>query len=389
MNVLVIGDAIMDKYVYCGTERVSAEAPIPIFYQIKETTSPGGVYNVYENLKALGCRPDIMTGSTSFKTRYVCDNKIVFRCDDDATDSHPTSSFKSDKHYDYVVLVDYLKGTITAVEDLIEYYSARGSRVIVDTKGVLQECSGAWMVKMNKQELKKSGVEGYEALDVLKYYDIENLVVTAGSDGIYTYSKDGSVGHFPTEKVEVADVTGAGDVVTAGIVSALAAGKDMATALHQAATLATISVTHFGTYKLTAEDIAKARPKIVFTNGCFDVLHRGHIELLKKSRDMGDRLVVGINSDESVKRLKGACRPINDQESRKAALEAIKWVDEVVIFDEDTPLELIKNVQPSIITKGGDYDESTVVGRELAEVRIIPLVKGFSTTEIVEKMRDE
>ena len=125
----------------------------------------------------------------------------------------------------------------------------------------------------------------------------------------------------------------------------------------------------------------------VFTNGCFDILHRGHIELLRESKKLGGKLVVGLNSDESVRRLKGGGRPVNKQEDRKALLESLECVDEVVIFDEDTPRRVIEKLRPDVITKGGDYTTETVVGNDLAEVVIIPLVDSLSTTSIIEKLR--
>lgn len=385
MTILLIGDAIIDRYVRVSTNRVSPEAPIPVFNYLAEKESPGGVYNVYENIKALGSRVDICTGSTSYKTRYVCDNKIVFRVDDDADDGQPAETFYTDKKYDYVVLVDYRKGTVDEMDKLIKFFSDAGSKVIVDSKGNLEKCRGAWMVKMNHHEFFSEYM--CEPSIAAKEYGINYLVITSGAHGLMIYGD--MYGHFPANKVEVSDVTGAGDVVTAGIVSALQSGKTLQRALHEAVSLASQSVTKFGTRVLSKEDISEARPKVVFTNGCFDILHKGHIELLKRSKELGNKLIVGINSDESVRRLKGMCRPINDQDSRKAALEAIKWVDEVIIFDEDTPYELIKNVEPDVITKGGDYDVSTVVGNDLAEVVIIPLVEGFSTTDIVERIKND
>lgn len=128
---------------------------------------------------------------------------------------------------------------------------------------------------------------------------------------------------------------------------------------------------------------------IVFTNGVFDILHVGHLDYLKKSKDLGNTLIVGINSDNSVKRLKGKERPINNQEERKFFLENLKWVDSVYIFEEDTPLELIKKIKPDIITKGGDYKEKDVVGFNLANVVIIPYLDGYSTTKLIEKIRHE
>lgn len=133
------------------------------------------------------------------------------------------------------------------------------------------------------------------------------------------------------------------------------------------------------------------KPRVVFTNGCFDLVHRGHVDYLSKARDLGDLLIVGLNSDASVRRLKGEKRPISNQESRAMVLAAFAFVDYVVIFDEDTPLNLIKNIVPDILVKGGDYDRSTVVGADFVEahggrLELIPLVPGESTTNLVKKM---
>jgi D-beta-D-heptose 7-phosphate kinase/D-beta-D-heptose 1-phosphate adenosyltransferase len=138
---------------------------------------------------------------------------------------------------------------------------------------------------------------------------------------------------------------------------------------------------------LTKEDIDKT--KVIFTNGCFDIIHRGHVDYLKKSKELGYKLIVGLNSDESIRRLKGSSRPINSEHDRKAVLESLGFVDTVIIFDEDTPYELIKELKPDIITKGGDYKSiKDVVGHDLAEVKIIPYVEGYSTTKILEKIND-
>ena len=128
---------------------------------------------------------------------------------------------------------------------------------------------------------------------------------------------------------------------------------------------------------------------VVFTNGCFDILHRGHVEYLKATKELGDYLIVGINSDSSVKRLKGLDRPVNKQEDRVAVLQAIKYVDEVIVFDEDTPYRLIKEVKPDIITKGGDYTQDNVVGNDIAKVVILPYIQGYSTTGLVNAVKGQ
>ena len=143
----------------------------------------------------------------------------------------------------------------------------------------------------------------------------------------------------------------------------------------------TESVKHVGTYILTEKDLQK---RVIFTNGCFDVLHKGHLTLLKQARSLGDKLVVGLNSDSSVKRLKGQDRPFNDVDTRREQLLLIPYVDDVIIFEEDTPYNLIKELRPDLIVKGGDYTVEEIVGHDLAPVHIVPTVEGYSTTKILE-----
>ena len=190
---------------------------------------------------------------------------------------------------------------------------------------------------------------------------------------------------MPVETVEVSDVTGAGDCFIAGFVYALTKEYDYKKCLELAIRGSSESVKHLGTYILTEKDLQK---RVVFTNGCFDVLHKGHLTLLKEARSLGDKLIVGVNSDGSVKRLKGSDRPINDVATRVAQLEVLPWIDEVHTFTEDTPYELIKKLKPDLIVKGGDYTVEEIVGHDLAPVHIVPTVKGFSTTATLEKINE-
>jgi rfaE bifunctional protein nucleotidyltransferase chain/domain len=167
----------------------------------------------------------------------------------------------------------------------------------------------------------------------------------------------------------------------AAFVYGLTLEKDYQTCLEIAIKASRTSVQHVGTYILQPKDLHEV---VVFTNGVFDILHKGHLELLKQARSMGSKLVVGINSDASVKRLKGETRPINSERTRLEQLEVLPWVDEVFVFDDDTPYKLIKKLKPALIVKGGDYTVEQVVGHDLAEVHIVPTVEGYSTTKIIE-----
>lgn len=378
MRVLVIGDVIVDRYIYGTSDRLSPEAPVPIIKQTKVVDKPGGASNLFENLESLGVDCDMLLfGSRpSIKTRVFCDGHYVTRIDQDRyADSdivYNSVVSKDFSKYDYVILSDYNKGTLTRSRDIIQHINKFDCKIIVDPKRAYTEYRGAWLVKPNAKEYTELGFSNWNG----------NIITTSASGCIQSNFKGI---HFVTdvEPVEVADVTGAGDCFLAAFVYGLTKKYTYRKCVEIAAKAATKSVTHSGTYVLKPEDVEH---KVVFTNGCFDLLHRGHIEYLQQSKALGTKLVVGLNSDESVRRLKGESRPINNEDDRKAALEALRCVDQVIVFEEDTPYDVIKYVKPDIITKGGDYKPEDVVGNDLAEVVILPYKNGYSTTEIVEKL---
>ena len=243
-------------------------------------------------------------------------------------------------------------------------------KIIVDPKRQADDFKGAWLVKPNNSEFGQFNFNRW----------LGNIITTnAGNDVVAVI--DNQKFNIPVDTVEVSDVTGAGDCFIAGFVYALTKGYDYQRCLEIAVRGSTESVKHSGTYLLTERDLNK---KIIFTNGCFDILHKGHLTLLKEARTLGDRLIVGLNSDASVSRLKGKTRPINDVNVRQEQLELIPYVDEVIIFEEDTPYELIQSLKPDLIVKGGDYTVPEIVGHDLAPVHIIPTVEGHSTTDIIE-----
>lgn len=384
MHIAVIGDYILDQYIYGKVNRISPESPIPVFEEIRTEYRNGGSGNVAENLKALGASVTHYYNHQhhSVKKRYVCDHHIMFRAD--------SEDYVINDHIDfnlsgiqYCILSDYNKGFLHYSQEIINHCHSQGCYVVVDPKKHLSNYRGADYIKLNNKELSKY-TDGESHQEILEKYNIGSLIITQGERGVFVYSKDFQ-GQISCERHQVKDVTGAGDVFIAAMTFFLAKGKTLQEAAAKANVLASLSVTKFGTYTLKAEDIKQS--KIIFTNGCFDILHKGHVEYLKKSKDLGSRLIVGLNSDESVKRLKGLDRPINNQEDRKTVLESLGCVDEVIIFDEDTPYELIKNTRPDIITKGGDYKPEDVVGNDLCDVVIIPLVEGKSTTKTIEKIR--
>ena len=380
MKVLVIGDVIIDKYIYGTSTRISPEAPVPVITYIEEKETRGGAGLVYENLKSLGVDVDMFEtqGQVSVKTRIICDGHYVTRIDDDAQ-ANGTEVLKQVQEtnfsqYDYVVLSDYNKGVLDEAKDIIKHINTFECKIIVDPKENAWFYENAWLVKPNYSEFHDLGFGEWQG----------NIITTNAGEEIIAQI-DGKNYEIEVDAVEVADVTGAGDCFLAGFVYALTKGYSYKRCLEIATKGSTESVKHVGTYILNKEDLENT---IVFTNGCFDILHTGHFELLKAAKEKGDKLIVGLNDDNSVKRLKGNNRPINPVEIRKKQLEILSWVDEVIVFSEDTPYNLIKSLKPTLIVKGGDYKVNEVVGHDLTSVYIVPTVEDFSTTSILEKINE-
>jgi D-beta-D-heptose 7-phosphate kinase/D-beta-D-heptose 1-phosphate adenosyltransferase len=332
-----------------------------------------------------------------------------------------------------VVLSDYAKGALTprVVRDVIAAANAHKKPVVVDPKG--RDYSiyrGATLITPNRQELAdatlspaRSDAEVAAAADGLRgELDAEAVLVTRSEDGMTLVTAEGPV-HIPAYPVRVRDVSGAGDTVVAVLAGMLALRADFESAMRAANAAAAVVVGKRGTASVSVSELRHrilpaatlaAEEKIVFdwaalddhlvewrkqglrvgfTNGCFDLLHPGHVKLLAGARASCDRLVVGLNSDASVTRLKGEGRPVQPVEARAELLAALEAVDLVVVFEQDTPEELIKRVTPTVLVKGGDYTRAQVVGAELVEslggqVILIDLVPGHSTSAMVERSRN-
>ena len=380
--IYLIGDAIDDTYVYGEYTRISPESPIPVFLENSIEQKDGGALNVYNNLVALGSEPYNNYSKNSFKTRYVVDNRIVFRSDEENYIINEITNFDV-QGVDWIVISDYNKGFIHHSQKIIDNCKAQGAKIIVDPKKPLHFYTGVDIVKLNKKEFfDYTGYKDFDSCNIVRRnLNISAIVITLGSDGVYINSEE-YTGTISGVKHQVADVTGAGDVFLAAMTHYLDKGHSLKNSCDRANDLAAISVTKMGTYVLQPEDLKQA--KTIFTNGCFDIIHKGHIEYLQKSKKLGGKLIVGLNSDKSVKKLKGFCnRPVNNQFDRREVLQSIGCVDQVIIFDEDTPYELIKQIKPDIITKGGDYKKEQVVGNDLAEVQIIEYHEGYSTTNLL------
>ncbi len=320
---------------------------------------------------------------------------------------------------DIILLSDYAKGTLSdqVLKLISDMAATHGKRVLIDPKRAdWSAYSGAFLITPNLVELGMTDagkdvknddnpvVEACQKL--LKQYAIEHIVATRSSYGM-TVVAEKRILNIPTRALEVYDVSGAGDTVLAAFGVSLAEGKSVTESAFVANAAAGIVVSKRGTAvvhrseldtflrggfkEVTQAEIdtfkhKNAGRKVVFTNGCFDVLHQGHRKLLQEARELGDLLVVGLNSDGSIKRLKGESRPINSVDQRIEALAALPSVDAIIVFEEDTPYRLLQQLQPKVLVKGGDYEPKSVVGSDLVEqVVIVPLVEGVSTTKLLDE----
>lgn len=459
-RILVVGDIMVDHYIWGSCNRISPEAPVQVVNVKSENNRLGGACNVGANLSALGAKVSLcgIVGDDSLgkwlaseldrlgidvsciiptnrpttqKSRILISHQQVLRVDRE--DSAPITTQLEDELYellehklhsfDAIILSDYAKGLLTTnlTQRIITLARSLHKPVLVDPKGSdYTKYKNATLLTPNKLEASLATQTQITddtslkvAMDKLKSLcNLDICLVTLSEDGIAILCDDSLV-KSPTIAKEVYDVTGAGDTVIAALAFGLSNGLDIFQASDFANAAAAvvigkigsataslseiISFLHNGAYAdskiITQSDVQALLPalsekKIIFTNGCFDILHAGHISYLQKARELGDLLIVGLNSDESIRRLKGSSRPIITQNDRAAVLAALECVDFVIIFEEDTPYELIKLIAPSVLVKGADYTGKEVVGSEFAkEVKLIEFVQGRSSTSIIEKIR--
>src|SRR3569623_1588706 len=413
-RVLVVGDVMLDRYWHGATSRISPEAPVPVVRVEEAEDRPGGAANVALNIAALGAHADLVgvTGvdaadvncsferldavPTITKLRVISRHQQLIRLDFEGglpgftPDALLVRMQRALPAADVVVFSDYGKGTLAALGALIAAARAAGKPVLVDPKsrdfGIYR---GATLVTPNLAEFE--AVVGHcrsedELVDrgmaLLAAQNFEALLITRGEHGMTLLQRGREALHLPARAREVYDVTGAGDTVISALAAALAAGESLPQAPAIANLAAGIVVGKLGTATesvpenrrelredfapergvvseqqlLAAVDDARAHGEIVvMTNGCFDILHAGHVAYLEEARKLGERLIVAGNDDASVRRLKGAARPVNPLDQRMAVLAALKSVDWVVPFSEDTPERLICAVRPRYLVKGGDY----------------------------------
>ncbi|MFC3123983.1 D-glycero-beta-D-manno-heptose-7-phosphate kinase [Pseudoroseomonas globiformis] len=466
-SVLVVGDAMLDRYVYGQVTRISPEAPVPVLAVDREVAMPGGAGNVVRNLTALGAAVaflsvvgDDQAGSdltgliggqprvepwllvqggraTTTKTRYIASGQQIMRADHEI--ARPIHQRLADRLVriaadtvaatSVMVLSDYRKGVLAhdVPERLIAAAKAAGRRVIVDPKGDdYSRYAGADVITPNRAELRLATgmpvdseeeiVAAARALQTRHGFDA--VLVTRSEDGM-TLVEGGAVYHMPAEAPEVQDVSGAGDTVVAVLAAGYAAGLPLPIAARLANIAGGLVVGKVGTAVAREDDLMEALTpergalrkvmrraaaaeqverwrqrgwRVGFTNGCFDLLHPGHVHLLEQARSWCDRLVVGLNADSSVKRLKGPTRPVQHEAARAAVLASLATVDLVTVFEEDTPVELISLLRPEVLVKGADYTVEQVVGGEMVQewdgvVRLAELLPGNSTTATVARIR--
>lgn len=467
-KVAVVGDLILDHYVFGSVSRISPEAPIPVLHVTREEDRLGGAANVAANILSLGGRctlvgaigadePGKRFGAlcrqakglslaaakaqrpTVLKTRMVSQNQQMLRVDREHHAELNRNELAEVRERAVnalagaraVVISDYGKGVVTPQSAQALIKAARKAKVpvIVDPKGRdYSRYRGATAVTPNRAEAEQatgmdcSSMAGVEAAGraLVESLGLKAAVITLSAQGVAVIPAKGEMAHFPANARSVYDVTGAGDTFIAALTLCVAAGADFNTAARVANYAAALKVARFGAVAITrqelrrsvtgahegfdhagkvleADDLAKALQshrargqKIVFTNGCFDLLHQGHVTYLNFCRGQGDVVVVGLNSDASVRRLKGPARPVNDEQSRARVLAALNDVDYVSVFQQDTPEQLIRALAPDVLVKGEDWSGKKVAGADFVEQRggkvvFAPFVAGKSTTAMIDK----
>jgi D-beta-D-heptose 7-phosphate kinase/D-beta-D-heptose 1-phosphate adenosyltransferase len=474
-RVLVVGDYMLDVYIYGDAQRISPEAPVPVLKITETRHSCGGAASVALDIAALGAQPvclgvigddkqgrvltDLLAHAgaktegllvsndrpTTTKTRLVGlaqhrHQQQLFRMDEESTAPLPDpvgqrllERYRKElETAQAVCLQDYNKGLVTApvCQQMIEWARESHKPVLVDPAlgaDYVKKYRRATLITPNRQETAMAmGFEMANPQDYARAADrlhqdlgLDAVVITLDKEGAYLKTADGQQ-WVPTRPRQVYDVTGAGDVVLAMLAVALAAGCDYRTSVQLSNIAGGIEVEKFGVATVSIEEIVRdilnqtrgkagkvrtldallleldwhrrQKARIVFTNGCFDVLHRGHIEYLRFCKQQGDVVVVGLNSDASVRTIKGPSRPINGQDDRATILAALESIDYVTIFDEPDPLALIQKVRPDVLVKGQDWEHKGVIGSDVVtgyggKVVLAPLVKGKSSTATIKRMQ--
>jgi len=464
-NILVIGDLMIDHYLWGSCDRISPEAPVQVVNIKKESSVLGGAGNVINNLFVLGANVDVISvigddlvanelkdllkkintscnnlvveenRKTSKKSRLIASQQQVLRYDmesiDDINEKSCQNILNNLKNkivqYDSIILSDYGKGILTnsLTKEIIKIANEKLIKVLVDPKGKdYTKYKGAYTLTPNKKEaIEATNIDIKDENSLIKALtnlketcDLEVSLITLSENGIAIFDK--SLIIKPTVAREVYDVTGAGDTVIASIAFALGNNLNIEESIDFANLAAGVVVGKIGSATATLDEIYEyesslhksnssshiktfdeieilskkfheKNKKIVFTNGCFDILHAGHVKYLEEAKSYGDILILGLNADSSVRKLKGPTRPINTQDDRAYILASLESVDYVVIFEEETPYELIKIIKPHTLVKGGDYEGKDVVGQDIAnELKLVQFVNGKSTTNTIKRIQN-
>ncbi|PYU27354.1 MAG: bifunctional heptose 7-phosphate kinase/heptose 1-phosphate adenyltransferase [Acidobacteria bacterium] len=467
VSVLVVGDLMLDEYLYGAIDRISPEAPVGILNWRSQRFSLGGAANVANNLAQLGCevflagvvgrdhsaeellqlakQSGIHTEGvvvedrpTTLKTRVIGHGQQVLRIDKETCselNEHSTRRFlefvqKRLPLVDGVVLSDYAKGVLGPgiCKSLVHMALATRRRLVVDPKGDdFSKYRGAFLLTPNKAELGRATQLPVRNEDEVRraiahlfaQTECEAILVTRSEEGMSLHTKEGSETYIQTEARDVFDITGAGDTVISMIARVFFAGHDLETAARLANVAAGIKVGKFGAAPVCVDEIsawmrqrenqgrrklvelAQAKQlvslarsqgrKIVFTNGCFDLLHAGHVQLLQQAKALGHILIVAINDDASVRQLKGNGRPLISVFDRARIIAALESVDYVIIFSDPTPLRLIEELMPDVLVKGGNYSLEEVIGRKEVEkyggrVALVPTIDTQSSSQIIKEI---
>lgn len=479
-KVLVVGDLILDEYLDGTVNRISPEAPVPVHLVRKTDITAGGAANVARNIKLVGgqvlmlgvCGKDaaaeqlkgilerdnistelIFTDSerpTVRKTRITANHQQLVRVDWEETKaiSHQMQAKLLDaiksNPCDSILVSDYGKGSLPKgfVQQIISYAQSVGKPIIIDPKGKdYSVYAGCDLITPNRKEaLEALGLDANanESADQLAHrlqsqFNLKNVLVTLGAEGMYGLSETGENFHLPAVTREVFDVSGAGDTVVSLMALSMASSLSIFEGMKLSNLAAGKVVEKWGTQPITKQELydaiaesdglerhvrrkpyvssqqkivgqdelvsllstedGRGEKRVVFTNGCFDLLHAGHLSYLETAKSFGDILVIGINSDSSVTRLKGPTRPIVSADHRSKLLAGLACVDYVVQFDEDTPESLIRKLRPGVLVKGADYEISEIVGADFVQeaggqVERVEFVEDISTSHIVSRIKN-
>jgi D-beta-D-heptose 7-phosphate kinase/D-beta-D-heptose 1-phosphate adenosyltransferase len=472
-RVLLIGDMMVDRYLYGNAERISPEAPVPVLHFQKQELRLGGAGNVAANLATLGAKVSVVgaigadnTGRqlTQLLQDIGADPSGLIECDRPTTckmrlvgsaqHRHPQQMIRLDfeepspvdsataqkliasaiKAMDFAELVcieDYNKGAVTPeiCRAIIDAAKHRGLPVLIDPARIndYRKYAGATCLKLNRPEAARAtglcvdspGQFQLVAERLIETLSLEAVVLTLDKEGMFIASRSGERRLLQTRPRQVYDVTGAGDMAFAMLSVARIAGATWEEATALANVAGGLEVERFGVVPITPAEIAqellveahlhagKSRSlekllpelarhrgsgkRLVFTNGCFDLIHLGHIKYFQFAKAQGDLLIVGVNTDQSIQRLKGEKRPIISEADRISVLEELESIDYLVAFDQDTPIDLITAIKPDVLVKGADYRKEQVVGWDLVEsyggcVALAPLIDGRSTSKVIERI---